>query len=703
MKRIICLFLVLTVLSLGLVAPGEETLTDAMSRITLNVKTVLDIPDEYTDFSGNLSDGRWYLYWQGENCSVSVTAMPNGTIMSYNSYSYNDSRDKIINLLNARLPKYSVAELETAARNFADSVIVKNGWNYRLENFVPGLFRGYYSETTVDGYLTYNGVLTDIYFRIEIDNQTCKVTDFYRSDAYLDIVYPEEEISYDSLASAEDMRSALLNAYDMEAVYSVIKAEDMAKLVYVLNNQSIIAADAYTGKLISFDDAGYTAESVEEDVAEAEIAMDAGYGAARKVDLSDVEKSGISLYDGVRSGDELDSLLREMPELNIDDEFILQSADYYLRNKAPVARLAYRKDIGQDLYIYKNITMDAISGRVITLYTYSEEDNNTLRTHEGEVEGEYGLKAAAFLEKYYGDYLDELSLPTATVSQTLLGMTANVSFRFFRAYNGFPFKQNSISVTLDKDGYVTAFNLNWNDGQEFYDIEPDRIISLEAAREAYLGDSSVQLMYRTVSSPEALRGSRSMLVLCYCFAGSDMPYAVDAVSADRYYIASSSRKPYEYDSDGNMLYSDEVVLLGKYGIGLEGNGFTSADKLLGDQFMRLTLQAAGYDNVQNLDDGQLEASFKDLSGISLNCADVITRETLIRIATVLAGYKNVAELSGIFVLDAADWDDIPDDVKGYCAVCRALDLVDLNEGRLDLSLPALTAQAIHAIYIILSM
>ena len=60
MKKLLSLIVTLSLLFCS-GSLGEETLTDAMSRITLNVKTVLDIPDDYTDFSGNFSDGRWYL------------------------------------------------------------------------------------------------------------------------------------------------------------------------------------------------------------------------------------------------------------------------------------------------------------------------------------------------------------------------------------------------------------------------------------------------------------------------------------------------------------------------------------------------------------------------------------------------------------------------------------------------------------------
>ncbi len=701
MKKLLSLIVTLSLLFCS-GSLGEETLTDAMSRITLNVKTVLDIPDDYTDFSGNLSDGRWYLSWQGGNSSVSVIARPDGTVLNYGSYTYTDSRDRSANLMNARLPKFSVGELETAARSFADSVIVKNGWDYLEDSFMPGLYREYYSETTFSGYLTYNGIPTDIFFRIVIDSQTGKVTSFTRSDAYSELGLPENAADTSSLSPIEDAEKVLLEAYDMEVVYSVIKADEMAKLVYVLKNQNLIAVDAYTGRLIGFDEAGYAANGTEEDAAGAEMSMDSGYASAKQTSLSDAEKSGIALYEGVKIGNELDDLLRDIPEFGLDSEYRLISSDYYLRNKAPVARLVYQKGADQDnTYISKHFTADAVTGRVLTLYTYNYSDYALRSTSNAEDPG-FEANAAAFLEKYYAEYQDELAKPDLTLLNTPEGENAGASLSYYRAYNGFPFKQNSISMSIDGNGLVTAFNLNWNDGQEFYDISPDQIISPEAAVNAYLGSSAVELMYRTVSERGDAGTAKRVLRLCYCFGGNDHPYAVDAVSAEGYSYAASGRKIYEYPSAENMLYADEVILLGKYGIGLDDCGFTSENLLYGRQFMQLVLLVAGNENSPDLSDEELESSFRDLAGVGLACGEQLSRSKLISTAVILAGYRNAAELSGIFFLDAPDWDSVPEDAKGYCAVSRALDLVDLNEGRLDLDSPALTAQAMHAIYMILS-
>ncbi|MCR4622243.1 MAG: hypothetical protein K5663_09210 [Clostridiales bacterium] len=700
MKKLISLILVFSLALACFCALSEEALTDAMSRITLNVKTVLDIPDDYTDFTGNLSYGSWYLNWQGEDSSVSVMAKPDGTILSYNSYSYTDANNSISNLMNARLPRYTVDALQAIAIDFAERVMVKDAWGYSQNSFLPGLSREYYSETSASGYLTFNGVLTDILYRIEIDNITGKVTNFYRSDAYSELTYPSEAVDNERLVPPSEVRETLLDACEMELLYSVIDPEDMAKLVYVPKSANLLAADAYTGNLIVIDNQISGATSADEDAAEYEGSMDMGYATASKVELSEAERNGIALYEDAKNSSEIDALIRRIPEFDLGNDFRLVSFSYFLRNKLPMAHLVYQKGSERDGYTTKYLTVDAQTGRVVSLNTYSNTDQ-PLRTSENADTGAIET-ADAFLRKYYADYTDELLSPTSVVAETAQGNVVSVSFNYFRAYNGFPFRQNSISVSFDKNGFVTDLMVTWNDGQEFYDIAPDAIIPLDTARNSYLGKNSIELMYRSLPLPGDESSNKQTLRLCYSFTGNDLPYAVDAVTSYGYTYGSSGRKPYSYKADEGMLYADEVVLLGRFGIGLEETGFTEDDKLSGEQLMRLVLQTAGYEEGRQLTEAQIETSFKELTGISLKCGKAVSRGDLISTMTVLAGFKNVADLNGIFMLDAEDWAEVPEDMQGCCAVSHALGLMETTDGKLDLNSRALTAQAIHAIYVILS-
>lgn len=91
MKKLLSLLLVL-LLSFGTALPvsaAQEGGSDAeLERVTRSVKSALHLDtDGYTDFRGDYEAGeltpQWYLYWTGDAGSLSVTALSDGTVVSY--------------------------------------------------------------------------------------------------------------------------------------------------------------------------------------------------------------------------------------------------------------------------------------------------------------------------------------------------------------------------------------------------------------------------------------------------------------------------------------------------------------------------------------------------------------------------------------------------------------------------------------------
>ena len=94
MKRILSLALVLALLlALGMPA-AAETAEEQLKRVTLQVKTTLDIGDDYTSFNGDsyTYGGRawWWLYWEKEDESLYVTCDDEGKVYSFDHYYYNE-------------------------------------------------------------------------------------------------------------------------------------------------------------------------------------------------------------------------------------------------------------------------------------------------------------------------------------------------------------------------------------------------------------------------------------------------------------------------------------------------------------------------------------------------------------------------------------------------------------------------------------
>ena len=90
MKRMFSLLLVLLLaLSTALpVAAAEGGSDRELEQVTRSVKSTLGLDtDDYTNFRGNYEEGEltplWYLYWSGDAGSLSVSALADGTVVSY--------------------------------------------------------------------------------------------------------------------------------------------------------------------------------------------------------------------------------------------------------------------------------------------------------------------------------------------------------------------------------------------------------------------------------------------------------------------------------------------------------------------------------------------------------------------------------------------------------------------------------------------
>ena len=90
MKRLVSLLLVLLLaLSTALPAAAAASGSDSeLEQVTRSVKETLDLDtDGYADFHGDYEAGEltplWYLYWSGDAGSLSVSALADGTVVSY--------------------------------------------------------------------------------------------------------------------------------------------------------------------------------------------------------------------------------------------------------------------------------------------------------------------------------------------------------------------------------------------------------------------------------------------------------------------------------------------------------------------------------------------------------------------------------------------------------------------------------------------
>ena len=156
MKRALCLILALVlILALGMPAAAESA-EEQMKRVTLQVKTTLDIGDDYTSFNGDSytygDSAWWWLNWEKEDEGLYVTCDDNGKVYSLDHYYYNEEYSRSSGL---HFPSFGYAEAKAAADAFlpkvlgADEGYVLTEQQDRLRD---------YGRYSLSGTLTLNGV-----------------------------------------------------------------------------------------------------------------------------------------------------------------------------------------------------------------------------------------------------------------------------------------------------------------------------------------------------------------------------------------------------------------------------------------------------------------------------------------------------------------------------------------------------------------
>ena len=124
MKRILCLALALVLLlTMGIPALAESA-EEQLKRVTLQVKTTLDIGDDYTSFNGDSytygGAAWWRLSWEKENESLSVTSDDTGKVYSLDRYFYDET---YTNSPGLHFPEFGYEQAAAAASAFLPRVL----------------------------------------------------------------------------------------------------------------------------------------------------------------------------------------------------------------------------------------------------------------------------------------------------------------------------------------------------------------------------------------------------------------------------------------------------------------------------------------------------------------------------------------------------------------------------------------------------
>ena len=716
MKRWISLLLGLTLALTGVVpalaAPEEVAVTEPLSasatqderlkNVTELVKGTLDLDtDAFTEFNGNLSEEElgvtWHLYWQGQDASMNVSALDDGTILSYY---YNDNRE--ISRYTPYLPTFPNVDAQaarTAARAFLDRVLDSSVETIELaEPQTAGQLNS--TSTYFSGTILLNGLPSPLTYSINVRGSDNKVTNFYRdapSQRYLGGI-PSATPS----VTQSDAAAKLKDTLNLELVYVTANANrpketKHAVLRYVPADYEARYVDAQSGELTGADSFFYYNRN---DVATAEEAaadMGATSGAARK-QLNETELTGVDKLKDVLSTEELDTRIRAEAAYKLEgysiatsNYRIVKNADdtedifctiRYTKsdNTASQKDSAFRSD--------RTFRVDAKTGEVKSLNSYGRWDEDRTPTVR---QSRAQSIAEAFVSRYTPHAAD---LPLHDVSDQTDKGAPSYSFTFTRRVNGYFFPENQCVVQVDVEtGAVCGLSFTWDEEVNFDGTE--NLVSNAAAVDAWFDTYTVTLAYRSKSrklNPLSGGDIESKLIsLGYeQFQILFLSYGLEREENCPGIDAKTGRPVQPEAVDNEILYSDidgadaaaEIRKLADYGVGYTGGEFRPNISLTQWDAVCLIASTRGWrlnpDDVT--DDEKNDAystvySMGDLTPEERHEDTVMTRGELVKLLLNCGGYRAVANLNGIFTCSYADKDDIAARDMGYAALAQGLGLV----------------------------
>ncbi len=672
--------------------PAEQTEMEAeLTDLILRVKATLEVDNQYDDLTSDYHDGvtpQWSLTWSDAGRQMTALVRQDGTILSADYWEESQDNDSFYGF-DPAFPTLSADQADELAQEWLDKLL-QGEESARVDGSYAGTGRdGYYRYT---GVVEKNGLPSPVTFALIVNSRG--LSSFYRSDSYSGYVgrLPEPEPAVKKAAGAK----GLAGAVEMELYYvSDGENEGRARLRYVPVGPYAVV-DAHSGETVDMDalyasfGGGAMAAGAygraPEPMAEAAMSDSGAY-------VTEAERQSISQYGDVLDGSALDIELRKLTALGLD-AFQLQRCSYAMApdGETIAASLRYVTEMtaeqlygcsqdsfqqveaaGGELTIYKDLTADAKTGRLLsvsTTYPIYERDEAVTMTETNRV------RAA---ENFIGLAAPELAEQAALC--TLSGYNEGERVTFAQVHEGYFFPENSLSVTVNPgSGTVDSYSLDWDEDVKFGPA--DKVIEPEAAKAAYAGALDVTLGYvawplditleeNAVYADLLAQGYTYVeeLHLAWYYEGKDAVAGVDAVTGEAIVAEDAGEQTYTYDDLDGVAQAEQIEALARAGIGFAGGRFEPEAELTGRDALTLLLQAAGQ-SVDKWDDGTL-AEQAARHGLMPEDEDfeldgTLTRMAFIRMLLRPSRYGDAAELLSV----EAD--------RGYSVIALALGM-DVSE------------------------
>ena len=683
MKKIIGMILAFSlVLASSVPAFAAEVNSSGLEKAIDQVKKVVTIPSDFKDFQYSSSqyeeNGKmtsvWYMNWNKTDYSggISATVENNGYLINYNKY-VNQPNEGLGAVTKEAAQKTATAFIEKVRPDIASAMQVSKDNEYSSTDWHSFRFRLYKNDAVV-GYVE---------ARVEVNKHTGEVTGYNFQGSGEDL---SGLPASDGIISLSEAQKAYLEKIKVPLNYYSHYDYQKKKLTifaaYTSYGESGKAIDAKTGEAVDLysdyrlfggDKGGYGVAKTE--------------SAANDNQMTKEELAAVESLSGLITKDKAESILRaSVPGITSGMKLTNSSL-----SKSYSEPDKYLWEIGFDgAYGVVN----AKTGEITSFYIYSE---NSSKGSSALTEAKAKDIAEAYMKKVAAEKFAQSRFYESPgyILYRSMDTPTEYSFNYYRQVNGIDFVGNGFTVIVNKaSGLITQYDLRWYDDVQFPSI--DKVITSEAAFEAFNKEGQLGLMYKKVNKGES--------ALVYDFLGSAGNYLIDPATGEK---LGWDGKPYKdasvpsySDIKGHWAEATIEKLLDN-GYYLTGEKFNPNNKITQLNFLRYLYSPiqAYYDED---DFYKMLINEKVVKENEKAPNAIISRQDAAKFAVRYLGQGKAAEHSEIFINPFKD--SVSEGYKGYAAISYGLGIMkgDKN-GRFNGVNQVTNAEAATIIYNVLQV
>ena len=626
-----------------------QTESQVMQEVLTKAKTILDIPEEYTEFSyfsETDADGTvyWNFNWSGEKQgNMEATLSADGHLVKYYSWVYTESYDD-------SLANYTQTEAKEIARAFIERVnpdlysrlreIIRpeENLNSRTAQF---LFREFIGEIPV--YANTLSVTVDRYHGTVRNYQGAKQT--------------QTLLSSDVKLTEEEAKTAYLNVIDIGLEYRLYydyqKKDYTVFPVYFLKNTSGKAVDAVTGEVLEpyFPESYLYRYTTNGAMADAVMKEEAAAG----VQFTPEELEALSDVAEVYSQEEILGIaFKKIPSLK---NYALHTSSLQ-RDYRDETKLFWQLRLKHDTEGYANVTLNAKTAQLqsFSVPDVPFENKNFTEEKAKKIAEEFLLKEASdvFSDTRYTK--EEYRYVPLKAEEKLPGY---YWITYQRMENGILVNGNRLSVRVDaKNGQVGAFERSWTDGLSFPDVS-------DCMKKETILDIMDDKMEFSLTYIPTKEGHKT----AYTFLNGDSrmfdPFTGAVLNYDGT-IREVKVTPEYFDIKGH--WAEEMILtLLDNGYYFPEQAFRPDDGVTKKEFLTF-IKMIGSDT-----DEQINELISRIEGTEIaDCHAPLTKEASAAYLIYRMGYQKVAELDHIFVYPFHDENELNPKWKGDISLAAGL-------------------------------